>query len=248
MEFFLVVPLGSLAMADLPPDSEGSSKGGDGDVFDGWSPEGFGYVESEANLDWNPDTGGGEPEDQTLRGAALLVGKTSEQVMQRLRKGDPLELVRRCAERIDERALLMDTHRLAVRAVAYVAYIAVMEEYRGVPPLDVFILKQIDESIDSIMEEDWASEYRREPLEPDDRRYRMISREAGIEPAMARRASLALNTEPIRQRRMFYGVFVKNKPLAMVARENALGIKEAKAMIKATLRKVLGEATWGGDE
>lgn len=233
-------------MADLPPDSEGSSEEGHGDAFDGWSPEGFGYVASEANLNWNPGTGESEEDDQALRGAALLVGKTSEQVMLRLRKGDPLELVRRCVERIEERALLMDAHRLAVRAVAYVAYIAVREEYRGVPPLDVFLSKQIDESIDSIMDEDWASEYRREPLEPDDRRYKMISREAGIEPAMARRASLALNTEPIRQRRMFYGVFVKNKPLATVARENALGIKEAKAMIKATLQKVLGDQTWGG--
>ena len=233
-------------MADLPPDSEGSSKGGDGEVFDGWSPEGFGYVDSEAKLDWSPNAGESEQEDQALRGAALLVGKTTEEVMLRLRKGDPLGLVQRCSERIDTRALLMDVHRLAVRAVAYVSYIAVMEEYRGVPPLDVFIAKQIDESIDSIMDEDWASEYRREPLEPDDRRYRMISREAGIEPAMARRASLALNTEPIRQRRLFYGVFVKNKPLATVARENALGIKEAKVMIKATLKKVLGDQTWGG--
>ena len=233
-------------MADLPPDSEGSSREGDGDVFDGWSPEGFGYVDSDAKLNWNPSDGGSELDEPPLRGAALLVGKTSEEVMMRLRKGDPLKLVQRCSERIDQRALLMDVHRLAVRAVAYVAYIAVLEEYRGVPPLDAFLAKQIDESIDSIMDEDWASEYRREPLEPDDRRYRMISREAGIEPAMARRASLALNTEPIRQRRLFYGVFVKNKPLATVARENALGIKEAKGMIRATLKKVIGDQSWGG--
>ena len=172
-------------------------------------------------------------------------GESPARIVERLQDGDPLSLGLRCAERIDFRAMLMDVERLVARAEAYVAYIAVRQQYTGTPPLDAFIERQIDESIDSILEEDWSSEHKREPVEPDDPRYRMIAREAGIEPAQARRASLALNTEPLRTRRLFYGVFIKNRKLADVARENALGIAEAKEMVKQTLKKVLGTATWG---
>ncbi|MDF1798922.1 MAG: hypothetical protein P1V81_07080 [Planctomycetota bacterium] len=164
--------------------------------------------------------------------------------MERIGPDDPLELARRCSERIEQRALLMDAERLQVRACAYVATIAVRDEYRGVPPLEQFLQTQIDEAIDSVLDEDWGSEYKNEPLDPDDYRYRMLSAEAGLEPAQLRRVSLAFNTAPTRTRRVLFGVLIQNRPLVEVARENALGLKESKAMVREGLDKIFGARDW----
>lgn len=229
----------------LPPEDPPGSK--DDSKQKGWSSEGFGVDDpAGAQLNWHPkeslakDT----PPHEPLRGAALLVGRSPREVMERLHQGDPLELEGKCEQRIERRAMLMDVERLYWRATAYVAMIAVRDEYRGDPPLNDFLDKHIDESIDSLLEEDWAAEKRGEPIELGDPRYRMIAKQAGIEEPQARRVSLAFNTEPIRSRRLLFGALIKNLPLAKVARENAMNMAEAKKLLKKSMEKIFGARDW----
>jgi hypothetical protein len=176
------------------------------------------------------------------RGAALLQGKSPRMITDRLREGDPLEVVARTKRRLEWHALLMDHMRTAVRSVAYISYLAARDGYRGSPPLEEFMHKGIDEAIRSIVEEDWASERKKEPIDPRFDPYARITAAADMDPADARKLTLEFNLLPANRRRPLYAVLINNQPIRQAAQTHGFAASELKADIRALLSRLTGAA------
>jgi hypothetical protein len=139
------------------------------------------YFLGALNFELEPSTQPAGPEVPRT-GAALLQGKSPRAITDRLTDGDPLELIARTKRRVTWHAILMDNMRVAVRAVAYIAYFAARDGYRGDPPLEQFLHKGIDEAITSIIEEDWSNQRKDAPIDPRHDPYASITAAAGIDP------------------------------------------------------------------
>jgi len=133
----------------------------------------------------------------------------------------------------------MDWHRVTRRAMTYVAYFAALEGYRGNPPLDEFIARGIDEAIESLIEEDWSSERRDDPIDPEDSPYGQVSLAGDLSPAQARRVTLEFNIQPVRLRRPLFAALVDNRPFAEVAEEFGLATSELEGLVRTILAHML---------
>lgn len=176
------------------------------------------------------------------RGAALLQGKSPRMITDRLRDGDPLEVVARTKRRLEWHALLMDHMRTAVRSVAYISYFAARDGYRGSPPLEEFMHIGIDEAIRSIVEEDWASERKKEPIDPRFDPYARITAAADLDPAEARKLTLEFNLLPVNLRRPLYAVLIDNQPIRKAAQDHGFATSELEDDIRALLGRLTGTA------
>src|SRR5205823_127496 len=116
----------------------------------------------------------------------LLRGASAHEVVAKLHRGDPLELMARCAERVRNQALLLQVDRLYLRTIARMAFAA--GNYRGVPPLDAWIAQVMRLAQKELLSEDCEAERTEFSPEVDrDPRHAFVSRTLGVEPALARR-------------------------------------------------------------
>ena len=98
-----------------------------------------------------PDPGrstASEPGVSCASAAELLRFGSPDDVLARIVPGDPLDLARRAARRIRERALLADAEHVVLRAFASVA--AHADRWRGDPPLDEWLTALVDRAIDEV--------------------------------------------------------------------------------------------------
>lgn len=143
-------------------------------------------------------------------GREILGGGSAKKVLKRLIDGDPLEIGPRCQERIEESAVFVAWDRLWLRAVARVAYAA--PNYRGTPPLDVFLAEWIDVAIGDLITEDREEDRKGVPVStPWDPRYAFVSEQVGIDPALARSACIRFNDLALDVRRTYFAVALGKK-------------------------------------
>ena len=136
-----------------------------------------------------PDEDAPREPPEAYPGQSLLRGTRPSEVLQRLSRGDPLNMAGRTMQRIKDRAILMDSARLCLRAMAYVAHGA--PYYEGEPPLAPWIDEHIDTAIQDFLEEDAYEEATKQPLEqPRDHRYAFLADLLGIPQHKARKACI----------------------------------------------------------
>ncbi|MCB9902931.1 MAG: hypothetical protein H6831_00845 [Planctomycetes bacterium] len=181
-----------------------------------------------------PDGGRPEP-DEEFPGQLVLRGQNASEILRRLCNGDPLDFAGRTLQRIRERALLMDSARLAMRSMAYVAHAG--RAYRGEPSLAQWIDQQIDRAIQDFLEEDAYEEASGKPLgEPVDERYAFLVDLLGIPPAKARKACIVFNGLPNKDRRTFWAVCVEGKSIHRYVAEGHGPPKKIKQRIDKVFR------------
>lgn len=176
-----------------------------------------------------------QPEDEPYPGAEFLGGQLPSKILRRLCNGDPLGFADRTLRRIRERALLIDSARLGMRAMAYVAHDA--PKYRGKPELGLWIEQQIDRGIQDFLQEDAYQEATRTPLrEPIDDRYSFLVDLLGIPPLKARKACITFNALPNKDRHTFWAVCVEGISIHRYVAEGHGPPKKVKRQIEKVFR------------
>lgn len=128
-----------------------------------------------------------------LKGADLLRGGSIEIVFQRLANGDPLGVRFIAQKYLRRNGFILDLERVVGTSMAYAAYLAERDEYDGDPPLQVFLEKAIEQSVETIGEEDRAKEMRGEPMDPLSDPYARVGFAPEVDPAHVRHAVLRFN-------------------------------------------------------
>lgn len=188
----------------------------------------------ESDSDSNKDESTPVPEE-AFPGEQILNGRSPSEILRRLCTGDPLDFSGRTMRRIRERAFLMDSARLAMRSMAYVAHDAL--KYRGEPALTPWIETQIDRAIQDFLEEDAYDEASGRPLnEPVDERYSFLVDLLGIPPSKARKACITFNGLPNKDRRTFWAVCVEGKSIHRYVAEGHGPPKKIKQRIDKVFR------------
>jgi DNA primase len=87
---------------------------------------------------------GSEGDLPSFPGKDILAGSARE-VLRRFAEGDPLEIQSRCLEHVPKLAVFVDYNRVIRRTMAVAAFGA--RQYRGEPPLDVWIREMIEKAV-----------------------------------------------------------------------------------------------------
>jgi hypothetical protein len=152
----------------------------------------------------------------------------------RLAEGDPLEIGARCDEHLREQALLLEPARLHLRAMARTAYAAF--GYSGVPKLDEWLASCIRNSARELLDEDLEEQRAGIPAQDGPAaREGFLHGLLGMEPTLARAASVEFNRLPAEVRRIGWDVLVERRTLDECV-GNGSG---SRAAVQASLRQVL---------
>lgn len=152
------------------------------------------------------------PKPDRFPGCELLAGGSPREILHRIHDGDPLGMLRRCEDRIVVRATMMDVQRVLPVAVASVAHAA--PRYHGDPPLDEWLDRCIDRGVRSLVDRDAEDERGGiPPTPPFDSHLLRMSQILGVEPPLARWATVVYHHLPTPTRRAFYAVAVQGKTI-----------------------------------
>lgn len=183
-----------------------------------------------------PRWGQDEPEPD-FPGRELLRGKSAMEVLEKLYRGDPLELLPRARERVRTQAVMLGGDSLFLRTVARLAQAA--HGYRGVPVLDEWIGERMDGAMRDLLTEDRESELVKAPFNVDaDPRYRFLSDAFGIEPTHTRRACNEFNALPKDMRQTFLAVFIEGKSIRDWETESRVTSDQIKRQLRKSLYRI----------
>lgn len=171
-------------------------------------------------------------------GGQILYSDSPRVLLDRLAEDDPLDIQARTRKRILFQSLLMDWERVTRRSMAYVAFIAARDRYRGKPDLAEYIDMGIDEAIHSLIEEDWNSDRRQEPIDAESDPYADVTLGAKLDPSHARRVTLEFNLQPISMRRPLHDVLVKNRSIAAAAKSSGIPMGEIRCHVRVMLGRM----------
>jgi hypothetical protein len=170
-------------------------------------------------------------------GSEVLSGSSARIVLARIVDGDPLGIVPRSADRIRERALILDGYRVALRAMARTARAAL--SYRGQPDLDTWLRSRIDESIEDTILEDREEERLALPTDGErSARYEFLSETLGVEPGLTRRMCVLFNDFPDHERRAFCAVIMEGKSINRYVAEGNGPPTKVREMLIDMLRRL----------
>lgn len=177
-----------------------------------------------------PERDGADSSSRTL-----LTGGSAREILYRICETDALGLFPRVPAVLDRLAIIMDPHRVTRRAMAQCAHRAAMQGYCGEARLDKWLRDRIAESVEALLDEDWAEERQNLPVDPLDDRYQSVTLGSGLAPAQARRLALTFNKLPDEDRKPLFAVLVRNESLDEVARATGLSKPALKNKILAVL-------------
>jgi hypothetical protein len=172
--------------------------------------------------------GGG---NTSFPGSEILHQPSTRDVLRKILEGDPLGIAERSSLRLKERAILLDTARLTLRAMARTAHRA--RAYQGDPALSDWLAQRIDESIRDLIEEDREGERAGAPIgdDPEDR-FAFLTETIGVTPAMARRVCVVFNDLPDERRHAFWSMVIEGKSLNRYVAEGHGPPDQAKEHLK----------------
>lgn len=179
-----------------------------------------------------------EPDDSNeIPWQSIFEGRSPREILARLVEGDPLRISEGCAGRIVERAVILDPDRLLLRAVARVAHAGF--SYRGMPPFREWLRGCLDLAIDDLVREDVEYERSGMPIaETGDKLYRGVAEGLGIEPGLARRVCVEINTMEDDMRHAFFAVHVLRKTIHRHVAEGYGPPARVQALLKEALRRL----------
>jgi hypothetical protein len=146
-------------------------------------------------------------------GSELLVADSPREVLHRLLDGDPFHIGDRCRLLLRQKAFFLNPERLFFKSVARVSYASL--DYGGKPPLERWLDRCIDRSIEDMRSEQYEEEFHALPPEESDDGafYTNFADKAGIEVPLARLACLALNNLPDETRLAFQAIGMEGKTI-----------------------------------
>lgn len=164
----------------------------------------------------------------------VLAGKSPREILARLVDGDPLELRSRCESRLRAQAILLDQHRVQMRAVAHVARHA--PSYEGSPSIDVWLAEKIRKAVQELLAEAVENAASGEIAEPpDDERLLAIAEALGMDPHVLARGCVAFNRAKYEVRTAFFGLVLDGRDPIEWCRENSSTPERARASLKSAL-------------
>jgi hypothetical protein len=164
-------------------------------------------------------------------GSEILHQPSTREVLRKILEGDPLGIAERSSLRLKERAILLDTARLTLRAMARAAYRA--RSYQGDPPLADWLTQRIEESMRDLIEEDRESERAGVPVGNDpEARFAFLSETIGVTPTIARRVCVVFNDLPDERRHAFWSMVIEGKSLNRYVAEGHGPPDQAKEHLK----------------
>jgi len=173
-------------------------------------------------------------------------------VLSRIAKGDPLELGPRVDAVLEEQSLLLSPARVHLRTLATVAYRACAD---GAPSeLGPWLRTRIHECIEGLLAEDREAERRGDPLPPSVDHFGAMTAAFGVEPGLARRASVAFHAMPAGQRALVRGIVQDGRPLAEISAALGRPLGELRSELRTAVESLeraigarLAERLGGGE-
>jgi DNA-directed RNA polymerase specialized sigma24 family protein len=171
---------------------------------------------------------------------ALLCGGSPREVLARILPGDPLGLRAHVAERLRERAYLLDADRVLLRAMARCARFAV--RYRGRPELGAWLAERVDEALLDLVRED-LEDLRAERAPPPERLavFVELASPLGLDPAQAWAACTRLNLCVPEERVAFRALVLDGVSLDELARRGGQTATELARRARRALEAALTE-------
>ena len=159
------------------------------------------------------------------------------EVLEKLYRGDPLELLPRARERVRAQAVMLGGDSLFMRTVARLAQAA--HGYRGLPALDEWIAERMDGALRDLLVEDRENELAGVPFSAQsDPRYRFLTDALGIEAGQTRRACNEFNALPKDIRQTFLAVFVDSQSIRDWAGESRVSPDQVKRHLRKALYRI----------
>lgn len=170
-------------------------------------------------------------------GAELIGSGSAREILARILVGDPLGLVARSRGWLDANSYLLDSNRLAMRAMAHVAHSA--RRYRGKPDLQTWIELLLERSVRELIDEDREAERQSRPIEAAGiAPYAFVADALGIAQPLARRACVIFNGMAEYDRRVFYATSVLGKSLHRHVSEGFGPPARAQAALQRVFRRL----------
>lgn len=159
----------------------------------------------------------------------LLRGEPDE-VLARIRDGDPLRIGGICVAYVERHALLLQFDRLYSRAQLRVAVAAA--RYEGAPPPADWLAPRVHEAAYELLAEDRDGEAGQE-LDSSgwSLRYNILAAQLGIEPGETRRIAIVFNHLDEEVRRAFFRVVLRGQPVAEYAVAAGIAVMEAQRLV-----------------
>lgn len=141
---------------------------------------------------------------------AYLIGRSADEVLQKLDAGDPLGIEAAAKALLAERAFLVDVERLVARGMAQVAFAARL--YRGWPPLELWLRQRLERALEALLEEDRERLLEGGPLpREDEASYAFLRETHGVAPERVVAVAVVFNDLPDVVRRCYYDAYVLEK-------------------------------------
>jgi hypothetical protein len=157
---------------------------------------------------------------------ALLSGRSAQEILAKITKGDPLWIRGRCDVRMRARAIMISPSRLTAKTLAHVAIAA--RKYPGHPPFAEWAAHQVDRAIDEALYED-----RLGLAEPDDHDF--ASKTWNVDRKTARQGVAAFNGLPDAVRRHYWDAVIEGKAMSRVAQDCGT----TQQLVEASIRRAL---------
>jgi len=142
---------------------------------------------------------------------SFLRGQSAEEIHAHLNSGDPLRLSERAARRLREAWLLIEPDRAYLRAVGVCAEAAAIEAAPA--DLEEWALAKLDLAIAQLVREDRENDSVH-PEAGDEEDFPLLTECLMIEPALARRYSVAFNRLEVLPRRAFFELLIEGRELS----------------------------------
>lgn len=159
----------------------------------------------------------------------LLHGEPDE-VLVRLRDGDPLRIGGVCVAYVERHALLLQLDRVLERALLKAAVGAV--RYEGTPPIDEWLQTLVAQAAYELLAENIDTKTGGDPTDPAwQLRYNVLAAQLGVDPAEARRMAIVFNHLDGEVRRAFFRVVLRGQPGAEYAIAAGIAPEEARQLV-----------------
>lgn len=199
-----------------------------------------------AELDAPAPAESAAPAARTPRWRTLFAAASAREILARIVPDDPLGVRAVVARRLHEQALLADADRVQLRSLALVARWA--PRYQGEPEFGVWLERIVDRAVLEIVDDDAD-----EPLAPrtpdtaassePESSIVASARALGLGVERLRSACRAFNRAPLDERRAFFELVLRARPLQDFARESGRSGVELARLARRGLDTLLAPAT-----
>ena len=171
-------------------------------------------------------------------GRALLQGRSPKEILSRIVAGDPLRMRPRVAQHLEQQALLLDTDRVVLRALAIAARAA--PRYHGQPALEEWLGARVDEAVRELLGEGDGEPRPSAPATPQrPGAFESLAPPLGLDPRAMACACARFHRLPLADRRAFFDLVLHARPLDVLSRASGESATEFARRARRALEALL---------